>query len=187
MKKEELIALGVDEKTAEQILTINERDIENYKKLADSYHEDAKKTKEELEKFKDVDVDELNKQVNDWKTKYETETKELNDKLESQAIEFKVKDYLSQFQFTSERVKSSIMTDFMRQGFKLDEKDNFIGADEYMKKLQESEPTSFVGEDKPYFVKGTQRSDTKFDKKSLDEMTYSETIAFLAANPGYQL
>lgn len=188
MKKEELIALGIDEKTAEQILTISERDIENHKKLAESYRTDAEKANEELEKFKGVNIDELNEQVNEWKTKYETETKSLNEQLQAQSMEFKVKDYLSQFQFTSERVKTSIMVDFMKKGFEVDENGVFVGADDYMAELQKSEPSSFINNNTPYFAKGTRTQTTNQPgSKSLDEMTYSEAVAFLAANPGYQL
>lgn len=188
MKKEELIALGVDEEVAKQILVINGRDIEKHKKLAEAYRDDMEKANDELEKFKDVNIDELNKQINDWKLKYETETQALNDQLKSQAVEFKAQSYLSKFQFTSERVKSSIMGDFMKQGFEIDENGVFVGADEYMTKLQESEPTSFVNDKTPYFAKSTQGQGTKTPgAKSLDEMTYSEAVAYLTANPGIQL
>lgn len=188
MKKEELIALGVEEEVAKQILVINGRDIGKHKKLAEAYRIDMEKANDELEKFKDVNIDELNKQINDWKAKYETETQALNDQLKSQAVEFKAQSYLSKFQFTSERVKSSIMADFMKQGFEVDENGVFVGADEYMTKLQESEPTSFVNDKTPYFAKGTQGQGSKTPgAKSLDEMTYSEAVAYLTANPGIQL
>ncbi|MFQ7546367.1 MAG: hypothetical protein ACLRLE_10255 [Turicibacter sp.] len=94
MKKEELIALGVEEEVAKQILVINGRDIEKHKKLAEAYRIDMEKENDELEKFKDVNIDELNKQINDWKAKYETETQALNDQLKSQAVEFKAQSYL---------------------------------------------------------------------------------------------
>lgn len=188
MKKEELIALGVEEEVAKQILVINGRDIEKHKKLAEAYRIDMEKANDELEKYKGVDIDGLNKQIEDWKVKYDTDTQALNEQLKSQATEFKVQDYLSKFQFTSERVKSSIMADFMKQGFEVDENGVFVGADEYMTKLQESEPTSFVNDKTPYFAKSTQGQGTKTPgSKKLEEMTYSEAVAFLAANPGYQI
>ncbi len=187
MKKEELIALGVEEEVAKQILVINGRDIEKHKKLAEAYRIDMEKANDELEKYKGVDIDGLNKQIEDWKAKYDTDTQALNDQLKAQATEFKVQDYLSKFQFTSERVKSSIMTDFMKQGFEVDENGVFVGADEYMTKLQESEPTSFVNDKTPYFAKGTQGQGSKAPgAKTLENMTYSEMVAYLAANPGTQ-
>ena len=65
----------------------------------------------------------------------------------------------------------------------------FVGADEYMTKLQESEPTSFVNDKTPYFAKRDARAKGQKTPgaKSLDEMTYSEAVAYLTANPGIQL
>ena len=80
MKKEELIALGVEEEVAKQILVINGRDIEKHKKLAEAYRIDMEKANDELEKYKGVDIDSLNKQIEDWKVKYDTDTQALNEK-----------------------------------------------------------------------------------------------------------
>ena len=75
----------------------------------------------------------------------------------------------------------------IKLSFEVDENGVFVGADEYMTKLQESEPTSFVNDKTPYFAKGTQGQGSKAPgAKTLENMTYSEMVAYLAANPGTQ-
>lgn len=183
MKKEELIALGVEEEVAKQIMAINGKDIEKYKNQANKLSQDLETANEQVEaykaqlddantqiqSFKDMDIDGIRQSALDWETKYEADIKALQDKMNAKEYEFAVKEYASQFNFTSDRVKNSIIQDLTAKGFKL-ENGKLLGADDYMKQLRESEPTSFVSDEPeaplPQFTKplagGNPPEDSKF-------------------------
>lgn len=119
------------------------------KELFDSKETELKTTKTQLKEanttiqsYKDMDIESIKASADQWKNKYETETQELKDKLESQKIEFAAKDFLDKHNFASERVKKSVLKDFLEKDFKL-ENDSFLGADDWIKSLQESEPEIF--------------------------------------------
>lgn len=149
------------------------------KELFDSKETELKATKDQLKEanttiqsYKDMDIENIKASADQWKNKYETETQELNDKLKKQAYEFAAKEYLGKYDFLSERVKNSILKDFMDKDFKLEE-GKFLGADDWIKNLSENEPELFKDDDNPNstirFTKKTQINN-KDQKMSLAEM-----------------
>ncbi len=97
-------------------------------------------------KDKDMDIEKIQKLADEWKQKYETDTKTLNEKLIAQERSHAMDSYFSGMKFTSESARRGIMAQFSEQNFELKE-GKFIGADEYMKTLQESDSGAFVKED----------------------------------------
>lgn len=130
----------------------------------------------EIKSYKDLDIEGIKKAASDWEEKYKTETKELQDKLSKQEYEFKAKEYLSNFKFSSERIKESITNDFLKQEFKLDGS-KFLGADDWIGELKKTEPGSFViekeeeddEEDNPIIITKKIKNDGK-KKISLSEL-----------------
>lgn len=123
------------------------------KELFDSKETELKATKTQLKEanitiqsYKDMDIDSIQASADQWKNKYETETQELKDKLNNQKREFAAKDFLDKHNFASERVKKSVLKDFLEKDFKL-ENDNFLGADDWIKSLKESEPEIFKAQE----------------------------------------
>ena len=157
MKKEELISLGIEEEVAKQILVIHGKDIEKHKNQATKLSQDLENANEQvaaykgqleeanaqIQSFNDMDIEGIRKSAEDWKTKHDNAVKELQEKMNAKEYEFAVKEYANQFNFTSDRIKNSIIGDLMAKEFKLEE-GKLLGADDYMKQLRESEPTSFV-------------------------------------------
>lgn len=172
MKKEELIALGIDEEVAKQILVINGKDIEKHKsqitkltqdlesanEQADAYKQQLDDANTQIQSFKEMDIEGIRQSADDWKAKYDNDIKALQDKMNAKEYEFAIKEYANQFNFTSERVKNSIIEDLKAKEFKLND-GVLLGADDYMKQLRENEPTSFVSEEPndplPTFTKPT--------------------------------
>ncbi|WWU65211.1 phage scaffolding protein [Clostridium baratii] len=105
-----------------------------------------KEANDTIQSYKDMDIESIKSSAEQWKDKYETETKELKDKLNTQKREFAAKDFLDKHNFASERVKKSVLKDFLDKEFKL-ENDNFLGADDWIKALKESEPEIFKTEE----------------------------------------
>lgn len=100
-------------------------------------------------KEKDTDVESARKRAEEWEEKYNSETKALNDKLEAQAREHATDMYFNGYKFSSTPAKAGVRAEFEKKQFKLEE-GKFVGADEFMKGLMESEDykNAFVIEEK---------------------------------------
>ena len=160
MKREFLKNLGLTDEQIDSIMAENGKDIEKHKKDAEKATQIAEKTQEEVEglkaqltdantqiqSFREMDIEGIKKSADEWKTKYETDTEKLNKQLADKDYEYSLKEYVSKYNFANERVKNSIVQDLKSKDFKLED-GVFLGADEYMKQLQESEPTSFLQEE----------------------------------------
>lgn len=164
MKKEELIALGIDEEVAKKVMAINGADIENAKAKADKSQEIEKLQSEleskdkmlneansQIEKFNGMDIEGIKKEAESWKTKYsefeanaKVEKEAFEKKLADQQYDFRVKEYLGQHKFTNDFVKDAFEKTFKEQGFKLGEDGKFLGADDYVKSFAEKNQGVFA-------------------------------------------
>lgn len=86
-------------------------------------------------KDKDADVEKVTK---DWETKYNADTKALQDKLDAQERSHQTDMFLSGYKYTSKAAKAGIRAEFESKEFKL-ENGTFLGAADYMKQLMESD------------------------------------------------
>ncbi|WP_018592617.1 phage scaffolding protein [Terrisporobacter glycolicus] len=160
MKREFLKNLGLTDEQIDSIMAENGKDIEKHKASLDKANQDLETTKEkvtglemqladantQIQQFNDMDIEGIKKSVDDWKAKYEADTEKLNKQLTDKDYEYNLKEYTGKFKFANERVKNSIIQDLKEKDFKL-ENGVFLGADDYMKQLQESEPTSFIADE----------------------------------------
>ncbi len=89
-----------------------------------------------IQSYKDMDIDGIKKSAQDWETKYKTDTKALNDKLEAQERSHRTDLFLSGYKFSSKAAEAGIRSMFDAKGFKL-ENGEFLGAADYIKQLQE--------------------------------------------------
>lgn len=96
----------------------------------------------EIQSYKDMDVDSIKKSAEDWKAKYEAETKELNDKLEKQTYDYKIKEAVQGINFSSKAAKTAFINDLSQKGLKL-ENDKLLGFDDYLKTYKETDPDAF--------------------------------------------
>ena len=126
MKTEELLEIGLTEEQATKVLAINGKDIERYKKAADTAKADLEASQEQLsqrdadiEKLKKSagDVDGIKQQLADLQTKYTTETeqyqkqiadRDFNDLLKTTAEGYKPRDLKAVMPFLDvEKLKAS--------------------------------------------------------------------------------
>ncbi len=98
--------------------------------------------------------------------KYNADTKALEDKLTAQEYSHAADMFMSKYQFTSKPAREGVMAEFNKKGFKLED-GKFLGAEEYMNSLMESEdykgafkveekPEVKEPENKPFFATSTQ-------------------------------
>ncbi len=187
MNRAFLEAYGLDKETVDAIMAEHGRSIEKQKRVVESYRTELDQTQEKLAELSKVDVTGLQQQLTDLQSKYDTETKSLSDQLLTKDTEYKARDFFGQYQFASERVKNSVFADFMAKQFELTPEGAFAGAEEFMTELQEKEPDIFAQAQKqPTLVKGGGGNPNPGGVK-FEEMTYSEQVAFLTANPNYKL
>lgn len=150
--------------------------------------EDANAT---IQSYKDMDIDGIKKSASDWEEKYNTDTKALQDKLDAQATEFAAEKYMGQYQFTSPLAAKAAMAEFMEQGFKRSDDGTFLGADDFMAKMKESNPGAFVVEmpstdpnppapPKPTFTPPNPVNPPKSNKR---RMSLTEMMRYKAEHP----
>lgn len=132
----------------------------------------------EIKTFKDLDVEGIKKKADDWEKRYEQETKALQEKLDSQAYDFAVKEKASGLKFTSESARKAFIQELISS--KLPMKNGTVmGFDDFVSSYRQSDPGAFVIEEpkepetketkpKPRFTE--QKTSNSSKKLSLAEM-----------------
>lgn len=99
-----------------------------------------------IKSYKDMDIDGIKKSASDWETKYNTDTAALNTKIENLQKESAAKEFLSGKGFKSQLAKKAALAGMMDLTYK---DGKFDGAEDYLKRLKEEDPDSFVEENDP--------------------------------------
>ena len=193
MKREFLKDLGLEDEVINKNMTENGKYIEKHKTEKDAYktkYDDTKKLLDDanttIQSYKDMDVEGIKKSAEDWKAKYETDTVALNNKIAQQEYEHQADKYLNKYEFSSNLVRSAVLNQFKEKKFKL-ENDTFLGADDFMKQLQESEPGIFkVSNPAPGNTGGAGNhprvGDEAITKEQFNKMTYKERVDLFNSN-----
>ena len=103
-------------------------------------------TNETLEKFKDIDVEELQKENSTLKETIDQKEKEFKAEREKETYNRAVNDFFGalpkSFEFASELSKEAAVSKFKEAELKLQE-GKFLGAEDFLKGLKEKDPTAF--------------------------------------------
>lgn len=158
MKREFLEGLGLEKEAIDKIMAENGSDIEKQKQETVKVSEELSGIKAQLEDankaikgFEDLDVEGIKKAAQDWESKYKTDTETLKKQIDQKDYEHAAEAYLNGFKFTSDLAKKAVLLEFREKEFKLED-GKFLGADDYMTQLKESNPAAFDG-DKPALPK----------------------------------
>lgn len=191
MKKEDLLAQGLTEDQVAYVMAENGKDIEKVKtKLTvaetarDEYKEQLESANTTIQSYKDMDIEGIKQSASDWEKKYNDDLKAMQDKLEGQAYDFALKEYVSGYQFTSDLVKEAVIAQLKAQGFKLND-GKFLGADDFMKQLKEANPSAFADADikQPKItLPGTNTPPIGVTKEDFKKMTYAERMKIFTEN-----
>lgn len=124
------------------------------KQKFDDVNEDKKTLQKQLEdantkigELSSVDVEKLKQEVDDWKTKYESDTKDLNDKISKREYDYVVNDIVRDLKFSSESAKRQFVRDLSDKELKL-ENGKLLGFEEYKTEYEKNDPNAFVVEKK---------------------------------------
>lgn len=156
MKREELEALGLEKEKIDAIMAINGADIETYKKKVESAEKDRdnanttlKETQETLKSFDGVDVKELNEKIKELDGKIATDGEAHAKEMAEITTKHAAEKYLGGHKFSSEFARKQAEREFLEAGLTYDDKSStFVGADAFMEKMKEFDPTAFAADNK---------------------------------------
>lgn len=165
MKTEFLAGFGLEQDTIDKIMAENGKDVEKQKKLTEAAQSkldnltaerDASNTTisemtakmEEMQKS-GADAEGLKTQLNEAlaqaaqsKVDAEKAQQDAADKITAMEYENAASIYINALPFSSEYAKKGFAEDFKAKGFKLED-GKFLGADDYVKLVQEKDPATF--------------------------------------------
>lgn len=180
MKRDFLKGLGLDDSIIDQIMDENGKDIQREKNAVNKATQDLEKYKAEneglktqlseantqIQSFKEMDIDGIKASAEEWKTKYETDTKALNEKIAAKDYDYAIKDFMSNYKFIDDDVKETVINKFKAKEFKLEE-GKFLGGEDFMKEYKENHKSLFVSDEPqepiPQIVKPTGGSNPPGD------------------------
>lgn len=161
------------------------------KTRADGLDEQLKTANTEIQSYKGMDIEGIQKKAKEWEEKYNTDTAELQEKISRQAYDFEAERYIGKYKFSSELAKKAALSEFREKQFQLQD-GSFLGADDFMKQMKESNPAAFVEEESSQqpgpagkvqtFVRGTAggfKPQQVTDEKAILDQKY-------AGNPYYK-
>lgn len=99
-----------------------------------------------IEGFKEIDVDKIKAEVDEWKEKYETDTQKLKDSLTQKDYDYKINELTNGLKFSSNGAKRSFIEDLKAKDLKL-ENDSLLGFDDFVKSYRETDPSAFMQEE----------------------------------------
>ena len=178
MKREFLKAIeGLSDEAIDKIMAehgktieLKKNEVDTLKTTNETLKSQMSETQSKLKEFESMDIDGIKKATDELKSKYETETKTLSEQLQKQQYEFSAKEYLNTHKFANELTKEAVLNKFMHKEFKYED-GKFLGADDFIGQLKESQPNAFLSEQpqtKPSF--GSNTSDSKDGQKTSDEI-----------------
>ena len=180
MKRDFLKGLGLDDSIIDQIMDENGKDIQREKNAVNKVNQDLEKYKAEneglktqlseantqIQSFKEMDIDGIKASAEEWKTKYETDPKALNEKIAAKDYDYAIKDFMSNYKFIDDDVKETVINKFKAKEFKLEE-GKFLGGEDFMKEYKENHKSLFISDEPqdpiPEIVKPTGGSNPSGD------------------------
>lgn len=145
----------------------------------DNYKTQLATAQDSLKAFKDVDVEKLKGEITTLSTQLQDKETEFNKKLADIEYNSNLESFFSSYKFTSELAKKAAIEEFKKKELKMDN-GKFLGGEDFMKELKESNPTAFESEEDekaPKIVKGTNQ------RKPGQKMTLSEAMKYANEHP----
>ena len=163
--------------TLNESLTTRNTDLEELqKKLAEAGTADAEK------------LAALTSDLENYKTKYDTETKKYKEQLKKQQYEFAVKEFANSKQFTSKAAKRDFIQSMLAKDLKMEDS-RIIGAEDFASMYSNDNADAFVVEKapepalddiKPKFVDPTPGA----EQPPVDSNEFLNAFHFMGVRPG---
>lgn len=96
-----------------------------------------------IQEFQGMDIDGIQQAVEDWKTKYDSDTQKLKDELAAQNYAFTVKEALAGMKFSSESARRAFTAGLKEKGLPVQD-GKLLGLDDFVKTYKETDPAAFA-------------------------------------------
>ena len=100
----------------------------------------------EIQSYKDMDIDGIKGKVTEWETRYNTDTKALQDKLDAANYGFSVKEFAGGLKFSSKAAREAFTTALTAKKLPLQD-GKLLGAEDFVKAYQTDDPDAFAADD----------------------------------------
>lgn len=155
MKTEFLKDLGLTDEQIKSVMGENGKDIEREKSKYEQFEqekstlsEQLKVANEQIDKFKDIDVDALKGEIETYKSNYETAKAESESKLKELNYKHLADIKVNDIKFSSESAKKNFLNEVLGKNLPIED-DNFLGFDDFVKAFKETDPGAFIDDTKP--------------------------------------
>lgn len=101
----------------------------------------------QIQSFKDVNVEDLNNQIKEWENKYNQDTENLKNELSKKDYDYKLKDLTNKLKFSSNGAKRAFLEDLKEKGLEFNEEGVLVGFDDFKKSYEETDPDAFYQEE----------------------------------------
>lgn len=146
MKREFLKELGVADELIDKIMNENGQDIEKAKGELTTVQSELKTVKEqlqsansEIQKYKTMDIEEIKKSADDYKTKFEESEKKAQEEIKKMQLDYKIENLLLKEGAVNTKAVKALLDS---SKISLDG-DNIVGLDDQLTTIKESEPWAF--------------------------------------------
>ena len=144
---------GLPKEVIDTLMDLNGKSIENLKKENEKLKTEKEgletqlqEANSKIEGFSQIDVEKIKAEVDEWKEKYETDTKNLKDSLTQKDYDYKVNELTNNIKFSSNSAKRAFIEDLKEKGLKLED-NKLLGFDDFVKAYQETDPNAFMKEE----------------------------------------
>lgn len=121
----------------------------------DSLREQLESANNEIQSYKDMDIEGIKAAATNWEQKYNRDTEELRQQLDDANYSFAVKEAVGGLKFSSESAKKAFVAELTDKKLPLQE-GKLLGMDDYISAYKESDPKAFAEESEkmPQIVAG---------------------------------
>jgi predicted RNase H-like nuclease (RuvC/YqgF family) len=176
---QKLIKSVFAEATEEQISKIVNK-FEQQQRQTVQLEQQLKEANKQIESFKSLDVDGIQKAADEWKTRYEQTAKESKANLKKLQYEFAVKSKADSLKFSSNSAKKAFLRDINEQNLSFDG-ENIMGFDDFVENYKANDPEAFKQSndikfsDAGFGVKVTNKPfETALDRLTAAEMEFEK-------------
>lgn len=167
--------------------TVNEfqKRISKAEEERDGYKTRAESAETTLKGFEGVDLEKINKDLDDWKKKAEDTEKEYQRKLQERDFNDALNEGIGKYRFTSEAAKRAVMAEIRKKGLTMSD-GKILGLNDAIEQIKASDKGAFVDEEEEELEGQRAKFTAPMDRVSstaFSKMTLAEKMAYANAHP----
>ena len=190
MKTEDLQEIGLTDEQVKKVFELSGKDVNAEKRKTekaeserDQWKNRAEVAEETLKGFEGIDVEELNKQIEDWKEKAKAAENDYKNQLYDRDFNDALKAEMEQYKFSSESAKRAIMSEVKDAGLKLKD-GKILGLGDLMAQIKERDASAFQADGGG--AKFTDKPKEQGANLGFDKMSLMEKMKFATEHPNNQ-